>query len=119
MVHVEHLETMNLLGLITWSLLERNLENPAKARRIARSEGRILVRADRMRITLWLHGGNIRILRGEQPPSDAYVEGSLGALLDIALGRGLIVPAIRGEVRAGGRIGLLLRLLPLLRVNDG
>jgi len=118
MVYVDHVETMNLLGLMLHGLLSQNLGDPQKARRLAGLRGTILIRAGRMRVTLELEGGDIRIVRGEQPSPDARVEGSLSALLHVALGHGLFAPALRGEVSAGGRIGLLLRLLPLLRVSD-
>lgn len=119
MVYVDHVETMNLLGLILQGLLWRNLRDPQKARRLSGQRGDVLIRADRMRVTLRLRDGDVWILRGEAGPADAHVEGTLGALLHVALGKGLFAPALRGEVSAGGRIGLILRLLPLLRVDDG
>ena len=110
---------MNLLGLIVGGLLRENLRDPQKARRLVGVRGDVLIRADRMRVTLRVRDGDVRILRGEPGPADAHVEGTFGALLHVALGRGLFAPALRGEVAAGGRVGLILRLLPLLRVADG
>jgi len=119
MVYVDRVETMNLLGLILQGLLFTNMRDPQKARRIAGVKGDVLIRADRMRVTLRLRDGDVWILRGEAGPPDAHVHGSLSALLHVALGRGLFAPALRGDLSAGGRIGMLLRLLPLLRVDDG
>jgi ubiquinone biosynthesis protein UbiJ len=119
MVHVDQVETMNLLGLIVRGLLVENLRDPQKARRLYGLRGDVLIRADRMQVTLRIRDGDIHIVRGEPGPADAHVEGTLGGLLHVALGRGLFAHALRGEVAAGGRVGLILRLLPLLRVADG
>ena len=62
-VVVEAPETMNLLGLLLRSILERNLADPAKASRAARLRGEIAIRGGRMRVTLKFAESGITITR--------------------------------------------------------
>jgi ubiquinone biosynthesis protein UbiJ len=119
MVAADRVESLNLLGLMLRALVARNLADPAIARRIRGISGDVLLCADRMRVTLRLRQGEIAVLRDAAGPWRARVQGSLGALLALALGRGLVWAVLSRRVRVGGNLLLLLRLMPLLRVRDG
>ena len=114
-VVVDTPETMNLLGLLLRSILERNLADPAKAARAARLRGEIAVRGGRMRVTLKFAAGDITITRAASARPRARVEGSLTAFLGVAQGKGLASAWLSGRLSAKGNLLFLLKILPLLR----
>jgi hypothetical protein len=114
-VVLEAPETMNLLGLLLRSILERSLADPAKANRAARLRGEIAVRGGRMRVTLKFAEGQITITRAASAKPRARVEGSLPAFLGVARGKGLAAAWLSGRLSAKGNLLFLLKILPLLR----
>ncbi len=107
---------MNLLGLILGSVLERNLEKPEIERRAARLRAAVAVQAGEMVVTLAFQGGPVQVRRGRPERPRAAVQGSLGALTQLALGGGLVGPVLRGRLKPRGSWLLLLRLRKLLQV---
>ncbi len=118
-VVVEGPETMNLLGLLLRSILERNLADPAKAGRAARLRGEVAVRGGKMRVTLKFAEGSITITRAAAAKPRARVEGSLAAFLGVARGKGLAGAWLSGRLSAKGNLLFLLKILPLLRSSPG
>jgi hypothetical protein len=114
-VTVEEPATMNLLGLLLRSILERNLAQPAIAARATRLRGAVAVRGGQMRVTLRFEEQGITISRTPAPRPRARVEGSLAGFLDVALGRSLVGAWLGRRVSAKGNLFFLLRMLPLLR----
>ena len=114
-VVVEAPETMNLLGLLLRSILERSLADPAKADRASRLNGDVAVRGGRMRVTLKFAPGGITITRTAAARPRARVEGSLAAFLGVARGKGLASAWLSGRLSAKGNLLFLLKILPLLR----
>ncbi len=114
-VVVEAPETMNLLGLLLRSILERNLADPAKAGRATRLRGEVAVRGGRMRVTLTFGEGGVTITRAAPAKPRARVEGSLAAFLSVARGKGLASAWLSGNLSAKGNLLFLLKILPLLR----
>lgn len=118
-VVVEAPETMNLLGLLLRSILERNLADPAKAGRAARLRGEVAVRGGKMRVTLRFAEGGVTITRVPAARPRARVEGSLPAFLGVAQGKGLASAWLSGRLSAKGNLLFLLKILPLLRSTPG
>jgi hypothetical protein len=114
-VVIEAPETMNLLGLLLRSILERSLADPAKADRAAGLRGEIAVRGGKMRVTLRFADGGITITRAAAARPRARVEGSLPAFLGVAQGKGLVSAWLSGRLSAKGNLLFLLKMLPLLR----
>ena len=114
-VVIEAPETMNLLGLLLRSILERNLADPAKASRASRLRGEIAIRGGRMRVTLKFAEGGITITRTAAARPRARVEGSLAGFLGVAQGKGLVSAWLSGRLSAKGNLLFLLKMLPLLR----
>jgi hypothetical protein len=114
-VVIEEPETMNLLGLLLHSILQRNLADPVKASRATHLRGEVAVRGGRMRVRLRFEESGITITRRAAARPRARVEGSLAALLGVALGRGLVSAWLSGRLSARGNLLFLLRMLPLLR----
>jgi hypothetical protein len=118
-VAIENPETANLLGLILQSLIEGNLADPRKAARARKIRGTVLVQAGAMRVSLHCQEGRFTIARGhaDGEAARARVRGNLEAFLEIALGGNMVGPVLRGEVKVGGNLLMLLKLLPLLQVG--
>jgi len=114
-VTIEAPETMNLLGLLLRSILERNLTDPAKALRAASLRGEVAVRGGRMRVTIRFAEGGITITRAAAERPRASVAGSLPGFLGVARGKGLVAAWLSGRLSAKGNLFFLWRMLPLLR----
>ena len=114
-VTVDQPETMNLLGLLLRSILERRLTDEAARKRAARLRGDLLVQGGRMRVTLRFADGHVTITRTTSKRPRARVAGTLTGFLAVARGGGIVRPLLRGELKAGGNLVWLLRILPLLR----
>ena len=108
---------MNLLGLLMRSVLEQALADPTKAKKARRLRGEVLLRGGRMQIVVAFTPGGISIRRAIGAAPRTHVEGDLRSLLEVALGRALILPVLTGRVRVGGNPFVLLRLVSLLRVT--
>jgi ubiquinone biosynthesis protein UbiJ len=114
-VVLEAPETMNLLGLLLRSILERNLADPAKAGRAARLKGEVAVRGGKMRVTLRFAPEGVTITRAAAARPRARVEGSLAAFLGVAQGKGIVSAWLSGRLSAKGNLLFLLKIMPLLR----
>ena len=110
-------ERMNLLGLIMRSILERRLAEPAALRSVQQLLGDIAIDAGGMTVTLRFTGEGVRITR--DPPMGrplARVSGSMRALIDASIGRGMVRSVLSRDLRVSGNPLALLRLILLLRV---
>ena len=103
-------ERMNLLGLFVASQLRRRLDEHMPA-----LDGEVVVIADGMRVTLRFSPEQIAITR-EAPRGrpKAELRGSLRALLDVGLGRGLVRHWWHGDLRVRGQPLALWHLMRLL-----
>lgn len=117
-VVVETPERTCLLGLLMEDLLARNLRREDNAARVARFRGDIEVGAGEMVVTLRFADGTLTIVQGGSSDPRARVQGSLGALLGIVTGAGLVGPLLAGEIRIGGNPFLLLKILPLIKSDQ-
>jgi hypothetical protein len=107
---------MNLLGLILASVIERNLEDADKLRRCQKLKGNVVVTAGEMSVTLTFEGGGVTVTRGAQEPCRARVQGGMGALIELALGGGLVSPWLAGRLKTKGSLLLLLKMRRLMQV---
>ncbi len=107
--------SMSLLGLLLGSIVERQAHRPEIQRRLRKLRGSVVVEAGTMTITMRFEGGKVTILRGAEQGARAQVRGSMSALLDISLGKGMVRPWLSGQIKTKGNPLLLLRMLPLLR----
>jgi len=109
---------MNLLGLILANIMERNMAGDPKVwRRFERLAADVVVRAGEMVVTLRFGEGSVLVKRGAEGRARAQVSGSLDALVDMALGGGMVGPVLAGRLKPKGSLLLLLKLKRLLRVN--
>lgn len=109
--------TMSLLGLLLGNMLERQVIKAEHQRRLARLRGDVLVEVGEMAITLRFGDGALTVLRGAREKPRARVRGSMDALLGIALGGSMVGPWLSGAIKTKGNLFLLLRMIPLLRVD--
>ncbi|MCA9672452.1 MAG: hypothetical protein KC503_42955 [Myxococcales bacterium] len=77
--------------------------------------GDVVVRAGEMAVTLAFDERGVAIERGAREGARTRVEGSLGALLDVALGDGLLVALLGRRIRLSGNPLTLLGVAALLR----
>ncbi len=117
-VRLEDPESMNLLGLLLRSLIQRNLEDPACQRRAERLRGDVAVRAGRMSVTVRFGDAEVVVTRAPAARPRARVGGTLAGLLEVALGRGLVRAWLRRRISASGNLFFVLRLLPLIRARE-
>jgi hypothetical protein len=116
-ITVIELEKMNLLGLMLGSLLGRRLGDRNARRHFEALSGLVEVEAGAMRVALSFGRGGLEIRRGAAAGRPAArIRGTLVAVLDAALGRGLLRHVLRGELSARGRPLVLWHLLALMRV---
>jgi len=107
---------MNLLAYLLRSILQRNANKQENIETVQKMRCKILVKASEMKVTLVFKGGEIEIVQGGANDINAYVEGSLGILLQICLGKNYIVPVLTRKIRIGGNVFKLIPLLKLLKV---
>lgn len=113
-VRVTERERMSLLGLMLADVLASI--TPSRAQRFgAGARGDVVIRAGDMKVTLRFDDDGVTIERGAASEARARIEGSLGALLDVALGEALLMPLLAGRLHVRGDPLLLLRLAVLLR----
>ncbi len=108
---------MNLLGYILKAVIERNLQTEHGRRVFSRLRGTYLVGASAMQVTLVFHDNGLEIHSGKTSTPDAWVWGRLDALLGVALQKGLLKPIIKRQLRAGGKVWRLIKLIGLLRTE--
>ena len=107
--------TMSLLGLLLGSIIERQAATPEAQRRLAKLKGTVVAEAGQMTISMAFEGGRVTISRGAAEKPRARVKGSMDALMKIALGGGMVGPFLAGRIKAKGSLGMLLKVLPLMR----
>jgi SCP-2 sterol transfer family len=107
--------TMSLLGLLMGSIIERRSIQPEGVKRLEKLRGALVVEAGTMTITLQFAEGKVTVLRGAIDGARARVRGSMEALLNISLGKGMVGPWLSGRIKTKGSLLMLLRVLPLMR----
>lgn len=107
--------TMSLLGLLLGNIIERRAAEPDAVRRLGKLKGAMVVEAGQMTITMAFADGCVTISRGAVEKPRARVRGSMDALMKIALGGGMVGPYLAGRIKAKGSLGMLLKVLPLMR----
>ena len=107
---------MSLLGLLMGSIIERRAALPECTKRIEKLRGSLVVEAGTMTISLRFADGKVTILRGAAEGARARVIGSMQALLNVSLGKGMVGPWLSGRIKTKGSLIMLLRVLPLMRV---
>jgi len=107
--------SMSLLGLLMGSIIERRAAQPEIIKRIEKLRGGLVVEAGTMTITLLFAEGKVTVLRGAAEGARARVRGSMNALLNISLGKGMVGPWLSGRIKTKGSLLMLLRVLPLMR----
>lgn len=116
-VVVDEPEATNLLGLLVKDLAARNLANDLTYERVRHMQGDVQVRAGDMVVTMRFGEGKLTILDGERGEPRARVQGSMGALLSVVTGGGLLGPLVSGAIKIGGNPFMLLKVLPLIQVE--
>jgi len=116
-VTIDDPPSMNLLGLILASILERNLADPARQRGAARLRGDVVVQAGEMVVTLSFAEGGVTVRRGAAEHPRAAVRGSLDTLMGLSLGRGMVGPVLAGRLKPRGSLLQLWRIRRLLQVE--
>lgn len=114
-VIIDDPSSMSLLGLLLGSIIERQADQPQSIKRIEKLRGALVVEAGTMTITLQFADGKVTILRGAVEGARARVRGSMEALLNISLGKGMVGPWLSGRIKTKGSLFMLLRVLPLMR----
>ncbi len=105
---------MNLLGLVLAGVLERGASSAQARRTLGRSPSAVVVRAGRMAVTLWVGGGRVRVVRGEEKSPGAQVSGSMSSLAKLVLGGNMLGLVLSRRIRVRGNLLLLLGLRRLL-----
>ena len=109
---------MSIVGLMIGRVIERNLDNPARAAKASKIKGKLGVKAGRMSFTLDFSGGDVSIMPGLVEPLRALISGSLGSLMQISLGKGPVRSFLAGEVAMKGNPIFAFRALPLILANQ-
>lgn len=109
--------TMNLLGLLLGSIIQRNLSDEDKRRRFQKLAADIVVQAGEMSVALRFDRGRLVITREAVDRPGARVRGTLDELMKLSLGGGIVGPWLAGRLKTGGNPFLLLKLRPLLQVT--
>ena len=107
--------TMNLLGLLLGSIIERQAEQEATQRRLDKLRGALVVEAGSMTITMTFADGRVTISRGAADKPRARVRGTMQSLMNISLGGGMVGPWLAGHIKTSGNLFMLLKVLPLMR----
>jgi len=107
--------TMNLLGLLLGSIIERQAETEASRKRLDKLKGALVVEAGQMVISMTFAGGRVIISRGAVDKPRARVMGTMQSLMGISLGGGMVGPWLAGHIKTQGNLFMLLRVLPLMR----
>jgi len=107
--------SMNLLGLLLGSIIERQAGTAATQRRLNKLRGALVVEAGSMTISMTFDGGRVTISRGAVDHPRAKVHGTMQGLMDISLGGGMVGPWLAGRIKTQGNLFMLLKVLPLMR----
>lgn len=114
-VRLEEPEKMSILGLLMQGLLSNNLADEGKYARACSMKGDILVQAAKMSVTLRFDDGVLTIICGDAGRARAKVAGSMGSLLGVVTGDGVVGPFLSGKLKIGGNPFVLLKMLPLIQ----
>jgi len=115
-VQVKNIAGMNLLGLFITSIINRNLKIPEKYEQLKKLNCSILIKANKMKVTLHLKDGEISIERGAIPKPTAAVEGSLNTFLKVGLGKNILGLLVTRKIKIRGNPFVLLPLSKIIRV---
>lgn len=114
-VRIDNPERMNLMGLLMRGLLESSLLTQRGAQAARKLRGDVRVNAGTMGVTLSFTESEIVLRSEENGKPRASVRGEMKPLLEMVAGGSLVGPVLRGKVKVGGNLLVLLRLLPLIR----
>ena len=114
-VTVTHRESMNLLGLMTSSLLTRKMADKRNLAHALALQGDVTLQASGMQVTLRFAPERIEVTREHSPRPRACVTGTLPALLDATLGRGRLRNVAKGKLKVTGSPRTLWHLFGLLK----
>ncbi len=120
-VEVAELGRASILTLMLKQLVDQNLRDQEKVGLVLGRSFTAVFRAGRMFTTLVFEGDKVSAREGQGDAPDLEVAGDMRTLLDLGIGRNLIVPLItrRLKVRLHGLrgLGLILRILGLMRLG--
>jgi hypothetical protein len=116
-VIIQDAPSMNLLGLILASILERNLVDPRRKQIFEKLSGDVVVQAGEMVVTLAFDQGKLAVSRGAVARPKASIRGSLDTLMRLSLGGGMVGPTLSGRLKPRGNLLLLLKMRRLLCVD--
>lgn len=111
--------SLHPLSLIVRERLEDALQTRAGERRARRLRGSVGFFAGGMATRLRFDGRTVHLDQGSLDDTQAAARGTLAAFLALCQGRIGPVELVRGKVSLRGSPRLLLRVLPLLRVEAG
>ena len=113
-VTIDDPPSMNLLGLLLANIIQRNLQDPGKLKKLQSMSGALEVHAGQMCVTLLFEGGGMKVSRQTAKKPRATVSGSMETLMGLALGGGMVGPWLAGRIKTRGNLFMLLKLKPLL-----
>jgi len=117
-VKMENPGSMSVAGLIIKSIVERNISDPSRYKKISNVESIINIQAGKMKVHLVLNKGEITLAPGLHPNPTAGVAGTMDAIMNVGLMRFHKLPAamLRGEFKLGGDIMALLPLMSVMKM---
>ena len=109
----------NLLGLIIGDVIQRSLADPEQRKRCGNLKGDVELHAGKMAVNLSFRGDEVVVSRNRltKGKPKARVTGDLHSFSQVALGRKLFGPYLKGRVKVAGNVYFLLKMLPLLRAR--
>lgn len=114
-VRIEDEQGANLLCYFLASVLTRSIREKTGQKVPGLFDKGVRVLAGGMTAYIYREPQGLLVSRAGRGKPGLSVEGDLGVLLGVLLGKGVVMPFLRGDLRVGGNILGALRLLGFLK----
>ena len=117
-VKIENPGSMSIVGLIIKTIVERNVSDPSRYKKISNTKSVINIQAGKMKVHLVLNRGELALAPGLHPNPTAGVAGTMDAIMNVGQRRFHKLPAamLRREFKLSGNIMALLPLMSIMKM---
>lgn len=117
-VKIVEINKISIAGLIIKRIIDNNLQDDRKYRKISRVDSIINIQAGRMKLQLILNRGDIEVKAGHHPNPTASVSGTLEAIMAMGQKKYHQMPIkfLTGDFKIGGNPMALLPLMGILEM---
>ncbi len=117
-VKIENPGAMSVVGLIIKTIVDRNISNPSRYKKVSNTQSIINIQAGKMKVHLVLDKGELEIRAGSHSSPTAGVAGTMDAIMNVGRRRFHKLPAamLKREFKLSGNVMALLPMMSIMKM---